>query len=81
MTLPIGKIDSAEDLGRVLRARRKELGLTQAELAGLSGVGTRFVSDLERGKPTAHLGLALVIAQNLGLVLEARLRGWDGEAS
>ena len=78
MALPIGKIESAEDLGGMIRSRRRDLGLSQADLAGLCGVGTRFVSDLERGKSTARLGLALIVAGNLGLVLEARLRDWDG---
>lgn len=77
MAFPIGKIESPENLGGLIRARRKELGLSQADLAGLCGVGTRFVSELERGKPTARLGLALVVARNLGLVLEVRLREWD----
>ncbi len=78
MALPIGKIESPENLGEMIRTRRRELGLSQADLAGLCGVGTRFVSELERGKPTARLGLALVVARNLGLVLEIRLREWDG---
>ncbi len=78
MALPIGKIESPESLGGMIRARRRELGLSQADLAGLCGVGTRFVSELERGKPTARLGLALLVARNLGLVLEVRLREWDG---
>ena len=78
MALPIGKIESPENLGEMIRTRRRELGLSQADLAGLCGVGTRFVSELERGKPTARLGLALLVARNLGLVLEVRLREWDG---
>jgi len=38
-----------------------------AELAGLSGAGLRFVSELERGKPTCELEKALQIATMLGL--------------
>jgi len=41
--------------GAFVRRRRKAGGLTQAELAELAGVGTRFVSELERGKPTLRL--------------------------
>ena len=31
-------------------------GLTQAQAAGLAGVGNRFLSELERGKSTVELG-------------------------
>lgn len=63
-----------EDLGRQIRAARKAQGLTQTELAEAAGVGTRFVSELERGKSTARLGLALELAQLVGIDLLARSR-------
>lgn len=68
-------IRTAEDLGRQVRAARKAQGLTQAELAELAGVGTRFVSELERGKDTARLGLALELARLVGVDLLAQPRG------
>ena len=34
-----------------VRDRRKESGLTQVELADMTGVGLRFVRELEQGKP------------------------------
>lgn len=57
----------AEDLGRGIAARRKELGLTQEELAALAGVSTRFLSSLEGGKPTARLSTVLAVLDALGL--------------
>ncbi|MEV6007065.1 helix-turn-helix transcriptional regulator [Streptomyces sp. NPDC051976] len=39
-----------DELGAVLRARRGSVGLTQEELAALSGLSVRAVRDLERGK-------------------------------
>jgi len=36
---------------------------------GANGVGMRFLSELERGKETAELGLALRVAASLGLSL------------
>ena len=62
------------DLGAIVRLRRKELDLTQGELAGLSGVGERFVSEVERGKATAELGKVLRLLDRLGLtvVVEAK---------
>lgn len=67
-------IRSTEDLGRQIRTARKAQGLTQAQLAEIAGVGTRFVSELERGKETARLGLALELARLVGLDLLARPR-------
>lgn len=56
-------------LGQHIRAARKKQGLTQAELAGLAGVGARFVSDVENGKPTAQLGLVLHLLNLVGVEL------------
>ncbi len=43
------------EIGEFVRKRRKHASLTQKELAELAGVGTRFISDLERGKQTVRL--------------------------
>lgn len=63
------EILTAGDLGTQIRHARKEQGLTQADLAGASGVGVRFVIDLEAGKPTCELEKALKVARMLGLHL------------
>ncbi len=60
-------IRTAEELGEQIRARRTAQGLTQTELADVSGVTLRFVSELENGKETAQLaGIQRVLAA-LGL--------------
>jgi len=64
-------------LGRLLRRRRKALGLTQAELAAMSGVGNRFVSELENGKPSLEMGRALTVLESAGLTIELKPRSWD----
>lgn len=38
-----------------VKARRKALGITQEELALKTGVGLRFIRDLEQGKITLRL--------------------------
>lgn len=43
------------DLGEYIRTKRKLYNLTQMELAERSGVGVRFVRELERGKATVQL--------------------------
>jgi len=70
--IPSGKIldtpiKTSEDLGNIIRERRKKAKLTQQKAAALAGVGNRFLSELERGKPTAQIGKALKVARLLGL--------------
>ena len=57
-------------MGGALKAHRKSMGLTQLDAAGLCGVGERFLSELERGKPTAQLGKVLLVLNRLGLRLD-----------
>lgn len=61
------KLATPAELGALLRARRKEKGLTQTDLAGLCGVSVRFVSEVERGRPTAGIGLVLRLCARLAL--------------
>ncbi len=44
-----------ESLKLFIKLKRKELGLTQEELALNAGVGLNFVRDLEQGKRTLRL--------------------------
>jgi y4mF family transcriptional regulator len=56
-------------IGEAVREARRVEGLTQTELAGLSGTGLRFVSELERGKPSVALNKVLAVLSVLGLTL------------
>ena len=42
-------------LSAVVKALRKEYGLTQEDLATKSGVGLCFVRNLEQGKPSLRM--------------------------
>ena len=55
------------DIGRAVRTARKAMGLRQDALAAAAGVGLRFVTELERGKPTAELGRTLAVLAAAGL--------------
>lgn len=59
-------------LGTAARAARKNIGLTQPQLALAAGVGVRFVVELEAGKPTLRLEHILRVLHALGgnLVVE-----------
>lgn len=70
------RVKSSADLGRLVRDKRRKDGLTQVEAAALCGIGTRFLSDLENGKPTIELGKVLQVVQGLGLELRIEPRGW-----
>lgn len=74
----MGKIIDLPDaaaLGHAIRAARKRHGLTLADCAAANGVSVRFLSELERGKPGASLGLALRIARSVGLQIRAEVAG------
>ena len=73
--IPIGNILSTTDIGNRIRAKRKADKLTQADAAALCGVGTRFLSELERGKETAEIGKVLRIIHGLGLEIQMSIRG------
>src|ERR1700678_3661457 len=55
--------------GRLIRSRRKALNMRQDELALATGVGRRFLIDLEAGKASCQLGGSLLVAEALGLRL------------
>lgn len=60
-------IKDTVNLGEAIRHKRKSMGLTQLDTAGLCGVGERFLSELERGKSTVELGKVLQVLNRLGL--------------
>jgi y4mF family transcriptional regulator len=59
--------DLAKVFGDMVRANRRKAGLTQAELALISGTGLRFIIDLEAGKASCRLGMALRVGKALGI--------------
>ena len=69
------RVRTPEDLGRIVRASRKDSGADQIRAAGLAGVGVRFLGDLERGKPNLRLGLVLRVLERLGLEVWIARRG------
>jgi DNA-binding XRE family transcriptional regulator len=59
--------ENALRFGKLVRQRREALGMRQDDLALATGVGRRFVIDLEAGKPGCQLGKSLVVATAVGL--------------
>ena len=71
----ITMITDAASFGQALRARRRELGYTQAFLSEVSGLSVSFISDLENGKRTVELEKAIRLANLLGLDCSLTPRG------
>jgi transcriptional regulator with XRE-family HTH domain len=59
--------EAALAFGSLIRSHRKALKMRQDQLALATGVGRRFLIDLEAGKPSCQLGRSLLVADALGL--------------
>ncbi len=59
-----------QSLAAAVKSKRKKQNLTQEELAGISGVGLRFLVELESGKKsTLQIGKIQQVLKRLGLAL------------
>ncbi|MFA6692057.1 MAG: helix-turn-helix domain-containing protein [Saccharofermentanales bacterium] len=63
-------IKNTKELGKLIRAKRTLLKVTQKELALAAGTGLRFIIDVERGKETCRVGKIFDVLQALGLSLQ-----------
>jgi transcriptional regulator with XRE-family HTH domain len=70
-----GKVQTAEALGRLVRAHRKSRRLTLETVSGLGNLSMRFLSEFERGKETAEIGKILKALRTLGLEVIIQPRG------
>ncbi len=57
----------AQQFGALVREHREALKMRQDDVALATGVGRRFILELEAGKPSCQLGRALVVAAAVGL--------------
>ena len=69
------KITDSKPLGQAIRERRRELKYTQAYLSEFTGLSVTFISDLERGKPTAEIEKTIRLVNVLGMDLMVEKRG------
>ena len=71
------RLRKVSDVALLVRKVRLEKKLSQEKAAGLTGVGRRFLSELESGqKETLELGKVLQVLSRLGIIIEVR---GDGE--
>ena len=72
---PAMKITDSRSLRQAIRDRTKELNYTQAYLSEFTGFSVTFISDLERGKPTAEIEKTIRLINILGLDILIERRG------
>ena len=65
-------------LGRRIRQRRKELKITQQDLAVALGLTAQHISAIEQDKRTASLAALLRLAEEPGVALEYLTVGKEG---
>lgn len=70
------KIVTPEDIGLIIRQKRKHDGLTLEQAAAVCNVSYAFLSNLENGKETVRLNKVLQVLKCLGIELDAKPRTW-----
>jgi HTH-type transcriptional regulator/antitoxin HipB len=69
------RVMTPAELGAALRRRRRELNLAQEDVANVIGVNRRVIGELEGGKDTVQLKIALEAARAVGLDIHLQPRG------
>ena len=57
-------------IGTWIKAKRREMGFTQEQFSIYSGLGRRFIRELEQGKATVRMDKVEVALSMLGYHLE-----------
>jgi y4mF family transcriptional regulator len=68
------KITQVSQIGQHLKSRRRTMKLSQQAFADLAGVGRRFISELEAGKPTVEFERVLKVCSAAGIDILAAAR-------
>jgi len=69
-----------EDIGAAIRARRKQLGMTQQDLAEIAGLQRQTISRVEAGNGAVTITTVARIADVVGLDLIVVPRYSDGRS-
>lgn len=70
------RIYTPASLGQAIRHYRKEAGLTQAELAEMTGIQRSYLSELESGKETEQVKRLLRVLRQLGVRMTLEKADW-----
>jgi y4mF family transcriptional regulator len=64
-------------IDQIIKERRSLLGITQQDLADISGVGLRTIKQIETGKGNPAMNTLLKIADVLGMEIILQLKNKD----
>ncbi|MHC4884149.1 MAG: helix-turn-helix transcriptional regulator [Planctomycetota bacterium] len=64
-------------LSTFVKVKRREVGLSQVELADRAGVGLRFIRDLEQGKKSLRLDKVNEVLALFGCEMQPGMKGSD----
>ncbi|MDR0699932.1 MAG: helix-turn-helix domain-containing protein [Tannerella sp.] len=62
------------NIGNIIRKRRKTLSITQRDVATLSGIGVNTLTKIERGEVNISFKAVMSVLDALGLDVEIRLK-------
>ena len=63
---------SLKQLGKLIKSERKNRSLTQTQLGEITNTSINFISQVEAGKTTAHIGKVFRVMQILGIELHCK---------
>ena len=69
------RILSMEEMGSLVRLRRRELGMTQADVSRLTGFSMRLVGEIERGKEHVAADKLLRLLDVLNMTMTVHVEG------
>jgi y4mF family transcriptional regulator len=62
------------NIGNIIRKRRKTLSITQRDVATLSGIGVNTLTKIERGEVNISFKAIMSVLDALGLDMEIKLK-------
>jgi transcriptional regulator with XRE-family HTH domain len=66
-----------KQIAHYIKKRRKQLNITQQELASISGVSTRKLSDIETASSGTTIDILNKICEVLGIEITMSIKGID----
>ena len=66
-----------QELGIIIQSRRKELKITQVDLALIAEISTKQLSNIEQGKVSTTIDMLSKLCETLGLSIELKIKGID----
>jgi transcriptional regulator with XRE-family HTH domain len=70
------RVYSARSLGQAIKHYRHQAGLSQVDLAEMTGLNRTYLSALERGKETEQVRRLLLVLRQLGVRVTLQKADW-----